>query len=615
VAFSSRRLPLEINQMKLILLCIAFFSPTAFAESHSVARLWNEAALGAIRLDYARPTVAARNLYHLSVIFYDTWAVYEPGAKRFFINFEVKSENVEKDRGTALSYAAYRLLMRRFASAPKAEQIGKDLNSLMQSLGHDPAFEGMDLNTAAGVGNMIAQMVLDQYSFDGSLEANDYATPPGEYGPLNPPMIVKLPGVGALIDVNLWQPMALDSNVDQGGNPVPAKVVRPLTLHWGRLPPFALTPADASRERANVYFDPGLPPQFGGEGHELFRKSMEQVVEYSSWLDPRDRVEIDISPASIGNNSLGKNDGRGHSLNPFTKAPYATQKVWRGDFARVLAEFWADGPNSETPPGHWNTVANYVSDRPEFRRRWMGMGPELSPLEWDVKLYLALNGALYDASIAAWGIKGYYQGSRPISAIRYLAGLGQASDPRSPSYHSLGLHLKPGLIELITTELTEPGERFAHLVGHEGKIAVRSWLGAPKNSKDEFKGVGWILGSEWLPYQRPTFVTPPFPGYVSGHSTFSRAAAEVMTAATGSKFFPGGLAEFSAERNEFLVFEDGPERSLKLQWATYFDAADQCSVSRIYGGIHGSMDDFPGREIGSRIGRKSLAKVRDLFAR
>jgi hypothetical protein len=168
-------------------------------------------------------------------------------------------------------------------------------------------------------------------------------------------------------------------------------------------------------------------------------------------------------------------------------------------------------------------------------------------------------------------------------------------------------------VELITPDLTAPGEHLARLVGHEGEIAIYSWRGIPKDPSREFKGVGWILASEWVPYQRQTFVTPPFPGFVSGHSTFSRSGAEVMTAISGSRFFPGGMAEFVTEKNNFLVFEEGPSDTMRLQWATYYDAADQCSVSRIFGGIHGFMDDFPGRRIGSVIGRKAVARANDLF--
>jgi hypothetical protein len=86
------------------------------------------------------------------------------------------------------------------------------------------------------------------------------------------------------------------------------------------------------------------------------------VIKASSELTPDDGVMMDISPGAFGNNSLGTNDGKGHTNNPATGLPYATNIVKRGDFTRVLAEFWADGPNSETPPGHWNTLANGVSD-------------------------------------------------------------------------------------------------------------------------------------------------------------------------------------------------------------------------------------------------------------
>ena len=50
------------------------------------------------------------------------------------------------------------------------------------------------------------------------------------------------------------------------------------------------------------------------------------------------------------------------------------------------------------------------------------------------------------------------------------------------------------------------------------------------------------------------------------------------------------------------MFEDGPSVDLTLQWATYRDAADQCSLSRIWGGIHPPADDIPGRLIGERVG-------------
>ena len=117
-----------------------------------------------------------------------------------------------------------------------------------------------------------------------------------------------------------------------------------------------------------------------------------------------------------------------------------------------------------------------------------------------------------------------------------------------------------------------------------------------------------------MPYQAATFVTPAFAAYVSGHSTFSRAAAEVMTSFTGSAFFPGGLGTFIAEAGEFLDFDEGPSVTVALQWATYFDAADEAGISRLYGGIHVPADDFAGRVMGATIGQAAFALAEDYFA-
>ena len=94
-----------------------------------------------------------------------------------------------------------------------------------------------------------------------------------------------------------------------------------------------------------------------------------------------------------------------------------------------------------------------------------------------MRLYFALNGAVHDAAIAAWGIKREYNGVRPISMIRYLAGKGQSTDPAGPSYDREGLPLIPGLIEVVTAASSAPGQRHAALAGHVGEIAVRYWRG------------------------------------------------------------------------------------------------------------------------------------------
>ena len=227
--------------------------------------------------------------------------------------------------------------------------------------------------------------------------------------------------------------------------------------------PFALSENDLTVYTRDgfdylVYHDPGPPPYLGTpEGDALYKEGFEQVVEWSGFLDPVDGVMIDVSPASLGNNTLGTNDGDGYDVNPATGEPYAPQMVPAGDYYRILAEFWADGPDSETPPGHWFTIANYVSDHPDTVKRFGGQGSVLDDLEWDVKLYLALGGAMHDVAIAAWGVKGWYDYVRPISAIRYMAGKGQCSDPQGLSYHKDGINLRPGFVEVVTEESAQPG--------------------------------------------------------------------------------------------------------------------------------------------------------------
>ncbi|HEX6060969.1 MAG TPA: hypothetical protein VF001_02790, partial [Candidatus Limnocylindria bacterium] len=201
----------------------------------------------------------------------------------------------------------------------------------------------------------------------------------------------------------------------------------------------------------------------------------------------------------------------------------------------------------------------------------------------------------------------------PISMIRYLASLGQSSDPSGLAYNAEGLPLIAGLIEVITKEKTTAGGSMSKLAGHEGEIALRAWPGTPADPKTQDSPATWILGTAWVPYQLPTFVTPSFQGYISGHSTFSRAAAEVLVGITGSEYFPGGLATRTVAKGSFK-FEAGPSSDVVLEWATYYDAADQAGQSRLYGGIHVQADDFTGRIIGSACGKDAWALAQRYFS-
>ena len=574
------------------------------APNWSVARVWDEALLEAIRRDTPRPTVHARNLFHLSAAMWDAWTAYDGTASAYFASENATAGDVESAREEAISHAAFRLLSHRFAGSIAAYTAQANFDYWMTILGYDAEDTTIVGPSPVAVGNRMAAAAIAYGLADGSNESGAYTDNVTGYTPINAPLVVAQSGT-TMVDPNRWQPLALSVTLAQNGTPIASNTQTFLGSHWGDVAPFALSRAMAS----DVYHDPGPPPLLGGVGDSDLKSQVLDVIRRSSQLDGNDlATTMDVSPGARGNNTLGTNDGTGHPVNPVTGQPYAANVVPRADWARVVAEFWADGPDSETPPGHWNTLANDVSYHPDFERRREGAGPILGPLEWDVKLYLALNGALHDAAIACWDAKEAYDSSRPISLIRYMAAAGQSSDNLGPSYHPLGLPLEAGLVEVITGASAAPGQRHAHLSASIGQVAVLAWGGAPADSENEVGGARWIRGVDWVPYQLPTFVSPAFAGFTSGHSTFSRAAAEVLTAITASPYFPGGVYGIPTILGS-LAFEAGPSADLALQWATYADAADDAGQSRLWGGIHIAADDFGGRVVGHEIGLAAYARA------
>jgi Domain of unknown function (DUF6851)/VCPO second helical-bundle domain len=204
------------------------------------------------------------------------------------------------------------------------------------------------------------------------------------------------------------------------------------------------------------------------------------------------------------------------------------------DQHKVITEYWADGPGTETPPGHWCRIAQWVSAR------------DCHGLDQNVVLFFALGAALHDAGVAAWDAKRAFGSVRPVSAIRWL---------------------------------------FA-----DDKVCA--WGGPGQ-------GTTLIKGEAWQPY----LPTPPFAEYVSGHSTFSAAAAEVLAHHTGSDRF-GASAMVPAGSSQV---EPGitPAAAVTLHWPTFTDAADQAGLSRRYGGIHFRDGDLAGRALGRMVGLRA----------
>lgn len=129
------------------------------ADRRSVARQWNEALLAAIRLDLARPTVHARNLFHASMAMYDAWAAFDNVAKPYLLGHSVggfncsftgidapnlKQNAKQNAREEAISFAAYRLLSHRFVNSPGAVESQAKFDALMSELGYKPEITSTD---------------------------------------------------------------------------------------------------------------------------------------------------------------------------------------------------------------------------------------------------------------------------------------------------------------------------------------------------------------------------------------------------------------------------------------------------------------------------------------
>lgn len=613
---------------------------------HTVAREWNEQLLEAIRNDFARPTVHARNLFHVSAAMYDAWALYDDTSDPYLVGNtvgEFTSEisgipdmnDAEIARNEAISYAAYRLIQHRFRYSPGAEETLNRIDSLMTHWGFDTTYDDANYESGppAALGNYIAKTYIEFGRQDGSKERFDYGNE--FYLPVNDPLNPSEAGNPGLTHPNRWQPLSFDSFVDQSGNEFPNTTPEFLGAEWGHVQPFALGESDKTMHERDghsypVYLDPGPPPYIDPSNHqttEQFLWSFTRVPVWASHHNTSDGVMIDISPGSAGNyGSFPEDreeyadyyrfvedgiDGFGHDINPVTDLPYEPQVVPRGDYTRVISEYWADGPASETPPGHWFSILNRSADHPQMSKKWLGSGPVLPQLEWDVKIYFTLGAAMHDAAIAAWSVKGWYDYVRPISVLRWMTDQGQRSDPDDLSYDPQGIPLIENYIEIVSAGDPLAGDEDENI----GKIKFYTWRGHEyiEDPEMETAGVGWMLAENWWPYQQPTFVTPPFAGYVSGHSTFSHAVAAVLEEFTGDPFFPGGMGRFLAQKNDFLEFEKGPSRDIELQWATYRDAAAESSLSRILGGIHPPADDIPGRKMGLEVGRRSILLAEEYF--
>ena len=628
------------QRIAAILLAGPFVLPPAAEAAPSAAREWNEQLLGAIRRNVPNPPGHARNLFHAAVAMYNAWAAYDATAVGYLYNEKISPlpADVETARREAISYAAYGVLRSRFATGAGAAASLAGFDATLTGMGFSTVIGQAAPTTAptpAELGKRIGQAILSWGAADGFALT---AYPQPYNSAVNPNMAVPLSvlgtngnfdpipkplgfGIPAATHPNFWQPLDLSTSVSQNGILTPGGPQGFVGVQGLATTAFSLTRADPLKPWIDTF---GGPSRLSTPGQPsptdaAYKEGAMDVLRKSSRLS--DDSLIDISPRSTGNNSLGADDGTGFPRNPLTSQLWAPNTVKLGDYARVLAEYWADGPNSETPPGHWHVIANEVAGMPLLQKRLRGTGPFVNDLEWDIKAYFCVSAATHDAACAAWSLKRYYSGPRPITMIRYMGSKGQSSDPGAPRYHPEGLPLEPGVVELITAATTVPGGKHAQIwdVKYEGyfpgsfyinEIAVLSFPGEhPRNLPapsiaTRQNPVRWMLARDWLPFQRKTFNTPAFPGFTSGHSSFSRAAAEALTLLTGSPLFPGAYHHHTVAANSMQI-DLGPSTDVDLQWCSYYDAADQAGQSRRWGGIHPSEDDYVGRQTGAIAGKSA----------
>src|SRR3989441_4247455 len=127
----------------VLLVCSAALAAQA-AASNSIARVWNERALAAIRVDTPHPPAQARNYFSLSVCMYDAWAAYDPVAVGYVYRGKHTAPDIAAARSNAISYAAFRLLTERHVYSRTASNTLVLDTNLMTTLGFSPTNTSLD---------------------------------------------------------------------------------------------------------------------------------------------------------------------------------------------------------------------------------------------------------------------------------------------------------------------------------------------------------------------------------------------------------------------------------------------------------------------------------------
>lgn len=480
--------------------------------SPTISTLWDRAVQQAVINTAVGPTIASRAYAIVHTAIFDAWAAYAPKAIATRLGDDLQrpeAEITEANKEEAMSFAAYRVSTELF---PDQVEV---FDELMVELGFDPDNTTTDTATAAGIGNVSAEALLEFRREDGSNQEGD--APNGELNGYEP---VNLPGDS--VDIESWTPELVPIDAEPGEE---IETQQFLTPQWGDVTPFALESGK----------------QFRPEAPEPFLLVDGTVDLEAKTITLKDSGEVLITQDLIGD-----------FINPeFIEQAEAIVETSANltDEQKLIAEFWEDGAGTPFPPGIWMTFGEFVSAR------------DNNTLDEDAQLFFSLGNSVFDAGIATWEAKTYYDYTRPVRAVRELGELG-----------------------LI-------GEFDRDLNGY----AIEAWAGPEQ-------GTQTILATDFISYQTPGGdPSPPFAEYPSGHSAFSAAGAEILRSFTGSDEFG---ADVTFEPGESR-FESGvtPQETVTLSWDSFTEAVNGSGTSRIYGGIHFNDGDLNGRQLGRDVGQ------------
>jgi hypothetical protein len=331
----------------------------------SIIKQWNDVILQSLEIVTGEPSLrlgppmVARLVAMVYTAAFQAWAPYTATANPPVAGSAPRrpaAQRTEANKRIAISYAIYRVALDLMPD-PRIKTL---LAAHMVALGLDPDETDAVGNDPDEIGNAAAKAVIAARANDGANQSGlAPGSPPGPpvpyadytaYAPVNRPTLVAAPTPrDTVVDVERWQPLSY-SDPATGSAATPSFIAP----HWRNVMPFALTSADQFRP---------TPPE---------RYFSQAFVEQA-------RHVIDV------------------------QANLTSEQ-------KVIAEYWADGPRSWLPPGHWCEIAGQVSQR------------RFHTTDQDARLFFAVANAILDASISCWESKTFYDYCRPITAIRWLFG-------------------------------------------------------------------------------------------------------------------------------------------------------------------------------------------------